>query len=296
MTFSESDRDLPYNLANNNSGISPSPSVESFHHGPDDRVRYPELYTAATGLGLGLPNERSFSSPDHLSVQQPAYALKERQGYRAGSPVVPIQEKFGAEDPFKSESDNGHSNFGSRAASVRSGRQGTGSASIATRQSNREARERMMEKARRQRKKRLIVIAVVVTIVVLAMVIPVAYVTSRKGDEPEPTATRRPNRGSNNTTSKVPEQSELAKYYAADSVFNPLVSLNSTDVQQGGNGSAVSTYVNGDILEFTYINEFGGTFFHDPTNPFSKGGQAQSWSPAIGEPWVWGQDLVRGVK
>jgi len=154
----------------------------------------------------------------------------------------------------------------------------------------------MMEKARRQRKKRLIVIAVVVTIVVLAMVIPVAYVTSRKGDEPEPTATRRPNRGSNNDTSKVPEQSELAKYYAADSVFNPLVSLNSTDVQQGGNGSAVSTYVNGDILEFTYINEFGGTFFHDPTNPFSKGGQAQSWSPAIGEPWVWGQDLVRGVK
>jgi glucan 1,3-beta-glucosidase len=154
----------------------------------------------------------------------------------------------------------------------------------------------MIEKRRRQKKKRLIVIGVVVTVVVLAMVIPVAYVTSRKSDDPEPTVTRRPNRGSSNTTSKAPDQSELARYYAADSVYNPLVCLNTTEVQQGGNGSVISSYVNGDLIEFTYVNEFGGTFFYDPTNPFAKGGKAQSWSPAIGEEWRWGRDLVRGVK
>lgn len=227
-------------------------------------------------------------------MQEPAYALKERQGYRAGSPVVPIQEQFSNQDPFKSELDNDHSGFASRAASVRSGRQGPApsSASVATRQS---ARERMYEKQRQQKKKRLIVVAVVVTIVILAMVIPVAYVTSRKSDDPEPTATRRPNRGNTNTTSKAPDSSELARYYASDSLFNPLASPNITDVQEGGNGSVITTHVNGDTIEFTYINEFGGTYFHDPTNPFGRGGKAQSWSPAIGEEWNWGTDLVRGV-
>jgi len=268
--------------------------------------RYPELYTAATGLGLGLPGQQQEpdSSSNYLSVQEPAYALQQRQGYRAGSPVVPILEKFDGQNPFEPPetqrydnykgSSDGHSGYGSRAASVRSGRQG--STFTARSQASREANERMLVKSKQQKKRRLIVIGVVATVVLLAMIIPVAYVTSQKSSDPEPTATRRATRpNATTTTNTTADAGELARYYAADSLWNPLAASTATGVQEGGNGTTVSTFVNGSTVEFTYINEFGGSFYFDPSNPFAKGGKAQSWTPAIGEEWQWGTDLVKGV-
>ncbi|BEI87920.1 uncharacterized protein CcaverHIS019_0106380 [Cutaneotrichosporon cavernicola] len=60
----------------------------------------------------------------------------------------------------------------------------------------------------------------------------------------------------------------------------------------GGNGSVVTTDLN---ATFTYLNEFGGTWAYDPTNPFNVSGQAQSWTPPLTEEWVWGKDIARGV-
>ncbi|KAK7054692.1 hypothetical protein VNI00_003155 [Paramarasmius palmivorus] len=69
----------------------------------------------------------------------------------------------------------------------------------------------------------------------------------------------------------------------------------------GGNGSTVVTDAN---TTFVYVNEFGGDWAWDPSNPFASGGRAQSWSkriPGVGEPvgedekWQWGKDVVRGV-
>jgi hypothetical protein len=285
--------------------INTSPSIDSFQRFPaDDSSKYPELYAAATGLGVGLPPDRAYEdSATHLTVQEPAYALQQRQGYRAGSPVVPILEKFGdqpaSEDKtfadYKTGPVGAHSPYGSRAASVRSGRQGSTFTTATARQAaHREAHERMVAKRQQQRKRRLIVIGVVVTIVLLAMVIPVAYVTSQKSNDPAPTTTRRPNRNSTGTPNAA-DSSLLGRYYASDSLWNPLVIPPGNDLQSGGDGDSVTAYVNGSIVKFTYVNEFGGTFYHDPTNPFSKGGKAQSWTPAIGEEWVWGTDRVRGV-
>jgi hypothetical protein len=67
----------------------------------------------------------------------------------------------------------------------------------------------------------------------------------------------------------------------------------STGAISGGNGSVVTTD-NG--TTFIYLNNFGGDWSFDPTNPFAPGGRAQSWSPRVGnESWVWGQDIARGV-
>jgi glucan 1,3-beta-glucosidase len=47
---------------------------------------------------------------------------------------------------------------------------------------------------------------------------------------------------------------------------------------------------------FVYTNDFGGDWAFDPKLPFAAGGQAQSWTPRVGQDdWVWGQDVVKGV-
>jgi glucan 1,3-beta-glucosidase len=67
----------------------------------------------------------------------------------------------------------------------------------------------------------------------------------------------------------------------------------STGAISGTNGSVVTTN-NGST--FTFVNNFGGDWAYDPTNPFAPGGKAQSWSPRVGsEDWDWGVNTARGV-
>jgi len=66
-----------------------------------------------------------------------------------------------------------------------------------------------------------------------------------------------------------------------------------TDVIAGASGSTIKME---DGASFTYVNEFGGDWASDPTQPFAAGGKAQSWSKRVGtEQWIWGTDIARGV-
>lgn len=60
----------------------------------------------------------------------------------------------------------------------------------------------------------------------------------------------------------------------------------------GHNGSELTL---GDGTSMIYVNPFGGSWAYDPTDPFAPGGQAQEWSKRVGENWVWGEDVARGV-
>ncbi|TFK63908.1 glycoside hydrolase [Pluteus cervinus] len=60
-------------------------------------------------------------------------------------------------------------------------------------------------------------------------------------------------------------------------------------------GTSGSVVVTEDGTKFTYINDFGGEWRYDPTNPFGPGGQPQNWSKSIDDQWIWGRDVVRGV-
>lgn len=79
----------------------------------------------------------------------------------------------------------------------------------------------------------------------------------------------------------------------------------------GGDGSTVTK---ADGSTFTYHNSFGGfcecalwyparmitqLTLHslgvsDPSNPFNNSAKPNSWTPAIGEKWTWGQDHIYG--
>ncbi|GJE83932.1 glycoside hydrolase family 5 protein [Phanerochaete sordida] len=65
-----------------------------------------------------------------------------------------------------------------------------------------------------------------------------------------------------------------------------------TGALSGGNGTVILTE---DGTTFTYINNFGGMWVDDPANPYNNSARAQSYTPALNEEWVWGQDLIRGV-
>ncbi|KAG8916642.1 hypothetical protein FRC01_002947, partial [Tulasnella sp. 417] len=60
----------------------------------------------------------------------------------------------------------------------------------------------------------------------------------------------------------------------------------------GGDGSVITTE-NG--TTFTYVNEFGGTWYDDPNDPFNNNAQAQSWSPPLSEEWDYQSNPMRGV-
>ncbi|GJJ12020.1 hypothetical protein Clacol_006260 [Clathrus columnatus] len=60
----------------------------------------------------------------------------------------------------------------------------------------------------------------------------------------------------------------------------------------GGNGSII-TMDNGST--FTYVNNFGGSWYADPDEPFSGRAQAQSYTPPLNTSWRWGIDKVYGV-
>ena len=70
----------------------------------------------------------------------------------------------------------------------------------------------------------------------------------------------------------------------------------------GGSGSTLISGITGSKVTtdngstFIYTNDFGGEWVFDPKNPFGPGGQAQNWTPRVGQDdWVWGQDVVKGV-
>ncbi|ODN81033.1 hypothetical protein L202_03131 [Cryptococcus amylolentus CBS 6039] len=60
----------------------------------------------------------------------------------------------------------------------------------------------------------------------------------------------------------------------------------------GGDGSTATSDLGN---EFTYTNQYGGTWSQNPYEPYSVSGQAQSFSPSLLEDWKWGEHVVRGV-
>lgn len=158
-----------------------------------------------------------------------------------------------------------------------------------------------------RRKKQIITVGSVVGVIaIIAIVVPVIYVVGKNSERSAAqaseaaataTATGRKAGGTvvSGTGGNVSEGIDLSAYRAAGNPLNPLAGAMSMAVQSGTSGSTIATYVNGSAVEITYVNDFGGYYYYDPTNPFEKGGKAQSWSPAIEEEWVWGRDIVRGV-
>jgi glucan 1,3-beta-glucosidase len=63
----------------------------------------------------------------------------------------------------------------------------------------------------------------------------------------------------------------------------------------GTSGTSGSVITMDDGTKFTYQNDFEGDWAYDPKNPFESGGKSQSWSKRVGEDWVWGKDIARGV-
>ncbi|EJD53290.1 glycoside hydrolase [Auricularia subglabra TFB-10046 SS5] len=63
-------------------------------------------------------------------------------------------------------------------------------------------------------------------------------------------------------------------------------------IRTGGDGSTVTM---GDGTTFTYRNQFGGFWVDDPDNPFNDTAQAQSYTPPLNQPWVYGTNRIRGV-
>ncbi|KAI0256787.1 glycoside hydrolase superfamily [Lactifluus subvellereus] len=60
----------------------------------------------------------------------------------------------------------------------------------------------------------------------------------------------------------------------------------------GGDGSTVKME---DGTTFVYRNAFGGNWYWNPDDPFNNSARAQSWTPALNEPFNYGIDHIRGV-
>ncbi|KAH9936894.1 glycoside hydrolase [Epithele typhae] len=65
-----------------------------------------------------------------------------------------------------------------------------------------------------------------------------------------------------------------------------------TGATSGTDGSVIEM---ADGTTFTYTNPFGGVWVSDPTNPFNNSARAQSFTPALNEPWDYTKDQIRGV-
>ena len=281
---------------------------------------------AAAGLGIShLPDQPN----GHLHVAAPGQdsALKERQAYRSTTPVVHGAERFEAspsperngQHQQRYEYEYPPSGYDSPAmsfayekpSSIRSVRtQQTTTRPSAAAPNLRSlgfSEARPSGQGMSRRKKQVITIgAIVGVIVAIAIVVPVVLVVNKNNDNAaaaassaaaEASATGRTGAGTINVggSKNVSDGIDLSAYTAAGNPLNPLAAPESMVVQSGTSGSTVSSYVNGTAVSFTYVNDFGGYYYYDPTNPFEKGGKAQSWSPAIEEEWVWGRDVVRGV-
>ncbi|KAB5588979.1 glucan 1,3-beta-glucosidase D [Ceratobasidium theobromae] len=124
-------------------------------------------------------------------------------------------------------------------------------------------------KPRKKRSFIWIIALAVVAIVVVAVVVPVYFKVIKKDATSSPSAP---------TSSAEPTPTATTP--------------TSTVVTSGGDGSTVTK---DDGSTFTYVNKFGGYWVFDPANPFNNSARAQSWSPALNEPWSYGVDQIRGV-
>ncbi|THG97563.1 hypothetical protein EW026_g4454 [Hermanssonia centrifuga] len=113
--------------------------------------------------------------------------------------------------------------------------------------------------------------AIAAVVIVLAVVLPVTLVHKHHGGG-----------GSSSGTSDGGAHDPTA-------TANPE---SPTGALTGGNGTVIQA---DDGSTFTYINNFGGFWVDDPQNPFNNSAKAQSYTPSLDEPWVWGEDLIRGV-
>lgn len=281
---------------------------------------YASLHAAA---GLGISHQPTFEGDlekreGFLGVghSRQDSSLKERQAYRSTTPVVHGSERFQDNTPSPERrhaypptglSSPTMSHFSSfeKPASIRSVRP-SGDAQHLRRLgfSDQQAAKQPMSR----RKKQIITVASVLGVIaIIAIVVPIIYVVGKNNEkaaaqasEAAATAATTGKKAggtivSGGTGANVSEGIDLSVYRAAGNPLNPLAGPSSMAVQSGASGSTITTYVNGSAVEITYVNDFGGYYFYDPTNPFAKGGKAQSWSPAIEEEWVWGRDIVRGV-
>lgn len=59
----------------------------------------------------------------------------------------------------------------------------------------------------------------------------------------------------------------------------------------GGDGSTVTLE---DGTTFVYKNQFGGTWYYDPNDPYNNNAQAQSYSPPLNATWKYGTNRIYG--
>lgn len=296
---------------------------------PQPRPSHGSFASLHAAAGLGLSHQPTFSVDDlektssHLQVHSEDSSLKERQAYRSTTPVVNGTERFDSGSPSPErkrydyppngafESPSMAFNSYEKPASIRSVRTGTTTTRPSAGAPNLRSlgfSEMKQEKpAMSRRKKQFITIGAVVGIIaVIAIVVPVVYVVGKNNEKSAAaassaaaaaTSTGKTSGGTvfPGGSKNVSDGIDLSAYTAAGNPLNPLSAPSSMTVQSGNSGSSVSSYVNGTAATFTYVNDFGGYYYYDPTNPFAKGGKAQSWSPAIEEEWVWGRHIVRGV-
>ncbi|EUC56109.1 exo-beta-1,3-glucanase [Rhizoctonia solani AG-3 Rhs1AP] len=131
-----------------------------------------------------------------------------------------------------------------------------------------------------QRKKRSLVWAAVglaaLAVIVVAVVVPVYFKVIKKDNT---TTTSSASAGPTTTAPATPSPT-------AGTNQPPSV------ITTGGDGSTITK---DDGTTFTYANKFGGFWVYDPANPFNNSARAQSWSPALNEPFNYGVDQIRGV-
>lgn len=287
--------------------------------GLDHQVSYPPSFG---GNDLENQHRENTLNSNHLQVSGTDSSLKERQAYRSTTPVVNGESRFGSPSPSpekrgqqhgiyppssilkNSQSTSQFSNY-EKPGSIRSVRP-SGTAPNLHRLGFSDVKQQGKPPMSRRRKQIITLGITLGIIAIIAIVVPIAFVVNKNSTAAaaasSAAATATATKVSGGTVfpgsgsgANVSDGIDLSAYYSSTNPLNPLASPTSMSIQSGTSGSTINSYVNGSAVTFTYTNTFGGYYYYDPTNPFAKGGKAQSWSPAIEEEWVWGRDIVRGI-
>ncbi|KAJ9118412.1 hypothetical protein QFC24_006241 [Naganishia onofrii] len=299
-------------------------SLASLHAAAGLGLDYQVSYQPSFG-GNDLENQHRDTSlnSNHLQVGGADSSLKERQAYRSATPVVHGESRFESPSPSpekrqqhgiyppssilkNSQSTSQFSNY-EKPASIRSVRP-SGTAPNLQRLGFSDVKQQAKPTMSRRRKQIITLGITLGIIAIIAIVVPIAFVvnknstTAAAASSAAATATSTTKVSGGGTvfpgssgSANVSDGIDLSAYYSSTNPLNPLASPTVMSIQSGTSGSTINSYVNGSAVAFTYTNTFDGYYYYDPTNPFAKGGKAQSWSPAIEEEWVWGRDIVRGV-
>ncbi|KAI0666164.1 glycoside hydrolase [Trametes maxima] len=111
--------------------------------------------------------------------------------------------------------------------------------------------------------------AAAIVVIVLAVILPVYFTVIKKHNGSGGGGLGRPGSGAASSNPESP-----------------------TGAVTGGDGSTITL---ADGTTFTYKNAFGGFWVDDPTNPYNNSARAQSFTPALNEPWDYSKDQIRGV-